>query len=31
VLLEQADEAYRALDERAIVGRAIVTMPGGDG
>ncbi len=25
--LEQADEAYRALDAREIVGRAIVTMP----
>jgi S-(hydroxymethyl)glutathione dehydrogenase/alcohol dehydrogenase len=25
--LEQADEAYRALDAREIVGRAIVRMP----
>ena len=28
--LEEADEAYKALDARAIVGRAIITMPGSD-
>ena len=28
--LTEADEAYKALDARAIVGRAIVTMPGSD-